>query len=147
MRVVDADKLTKRFREDADYSGGYIRGVINQQIVYELWSGLYSESDEEEGDIGNKLIEGDTIYLLGVEGEVRYECGAWGWGSVNYVPWEELEKRVPHNNRPTFCYCDNFISFWELKWMFDDGNEWDGVPFIKHGCNIEGDMKNGTNKM
>lgn len=29
--------------------------------------------------------------------------------------------------------CDNFISFFELKWNFDDGDDWDGVPFIRKG--------------
>lgn len=37
-----------------------------------------------------------------------------------------------HGNRPCFCYCDNFVSFWELKWNFDDGDDWDGVPYIRH---------------
>lgn len=94
-------------------------------------TGLYAESSTEDFITGDEMYEGDTIYLLGVEGYVVKQCGAWGWGSHNYVPWEELEKRIPHNNNPDFCYCDNFISFWELKWNFDDGEEWDGVPFIK----------------
>lgn len=54
------------------------------------------------------------------------------WGSPRYVPWEQLESKIPHNNQPSFCYCDNFVSFWELKWNFDDGYDWDGVPFISH---------------
>lgn len=97
------------------------------------WCGLYAESsDREEGFLeGEKLCKGDTIYLLGVKGTVCFECGAWGWGSQYRVPWEELEKKIPHNNNPNFCYCDNFISFWELKWNYDDGLEWDGVPFIE----------------
>jgi len=96
------------------------------------WSGFYSEPPNEAGIHGSKLIEGDTVYLLGVEGEVVRECGAWGWGSHNYVPWDELGKRMPHNNAPNFCYCDNFVSFWELKWNFDDGYDWNGVPYIRH---------------
>jgi len=95
------------------------------------WCGLYAESSEEDFLEGEELCKGDTIYLLGVEGEVCFDCGAWGWGSHEYVPWDELEKKLPHNNSPLFCYCDNFISFWELKWNFDDGYDWDGVPFIK----------------
>lgn len=97
------------------------------------WSGLWSEPEDDDYIYGEKLMEGDTIYLLGVEGVVRQECGAWGWGSPKYVPWEDLEDKIPHNNRPDFCYCDNFVSFWELKWNFDDGNDWDGVPYIRHG--------------
>ena len=97
------------------------------------WSGLWSEPEDDDSVYGEKLMEGDTIYLLGVEGAVRQECGAWGWGSNEYVPWEDLEDKIPNNNRPDFCYCDNFVSFWELKWNFDDGNDWDGVPFIRHG--------------
>ena len=97
------------------------------------WSGLWSEPKDDDSVYGEKLMDGDTIYLLGVEGTVRQECGAWGWGSCEYVPWEELESKILHNNSPDFCYCDNFISFWELKWNFDDGDDWDGVPFIRHG--------------
>ena len=97
------------------------------------WSGLWSEPEDDDSVYGEKLMEGDTIYILGVEGAVRQECGAWGWGSNEYVPWEDLEDKIPHNNSPDFCYCDNFVSFWELKWNFDDGYDWDGVPFIRHG--------------
>ena len=98
------------------------------------WSGLWSEPQDDKSIYGKKLIEGDTVYLLGIEGTVIQENGAWGWGSCNYVPWELLENKIPHNNKPSFCYCDNFISFWELKWNFDDGEDWDGVPFIRHNC-------------
>lgn len=97
-----------------------------------LWSGLWSEPEDDRHTYGEKLYEGDTIYLLGVEGTVRRENGAWGWASAEYVPWKELEAKLPHNNSAAFCYCDNFVSFWELKWNFDDGEDWDGVPFIRH---------------
>ena len=101
--------------------------------IEKRWSGLWSESEEDSNNVyGEKLMEGDTVYLLGVEGYVIQKSGAWGWGSPEYVPWEDLEDKIPHNNRPDFCYCDNFVSFWELKWNFDDGNDWDGVPFIRH---------------
>lgn len=104
---------------------------MKNPIDEKQWSGLWSES--EDGGYGEKLMEGDTIYLFGVEGTVRQECGAWGWGSPKYVPWEKLEEHMPHGNTPSFCYCDNFISFWELKWNFDDGDDGDSVPFIRHG--------------
>ena len=102
------------------------------------WSGLWSEPQDDNSIYGEKLMEGDTIYLLDVEGVVTQECGAWGWASTKYVPWEKLEEKMPHGNRPDFCYCDNFVSFWELKWAFDDGSDWDGVPFIRHGAKMEG---------
>lgn len=107
------------------------------------WSGFYSEPNDDTRIYGEKLMEGDTVYLLGVEGYVSCEYGAWGWESHNYVPWEQLEDRMPHDNAPTFCYCDNFISFWELKWNFDDGNDWDGVPYIKHCPNCGARMEVG----
>ena len=116
------------------YTKGYKKGKTDAEQKNRRWSGLWSEPLDDRSIYGEKLMEGDTIYLLGVEGAVRQENGAWGWGSHNYVPWEELEKKMPHNNRPDFCYCDNFISFWELKWNFDDGEDWDGVPYIRHSC-------------
>ena len=105
------------------------------------WSGLWSEPQDDNSIYGEKLMEGDTIYLLDVEGVVTQECGAWGWASTKYVPWEKLEEKMPHGNRPDFCYCDNFVSFWELKWAFDDGYDWDGVPFIRHGAKM-GEQEN-----
>lgn len=140
MRLIDADALIvmeyggikfvpKEFIDDAP--------TIEERKTWR-WSGLWSEPDNEEDAMyGEKLNEGDTIYLLGVEGTVRKECGAWGWGSYHYVPWEELKSRIPHNNEPTFCYCDNFVSFWELKWNFDDGHDWDGVPFVSHNADTK----------
>ena len=97
----------------------------------EEWLGLWSEPTDDCSVYGEKLYAGDTIYLLGIKGTVMQNDGAWGWGSSEYVPWEDLEKKIPHNNKPDFCYCDNFISFFELKWNFDDGDDWDGVPFIR----------------
>lgn len=163
MRAIDADALIvdcqlaqkqadrhgKEFA-NAFYSGGgeistewwCVEDMIENAPTIEperKWSGLWSEPKNDSSVYGEKLMEGDTVYLLGVEGTVIYENGAWGWGSCNYVPWEELEKKMPHNNQPDFCYCDNFISFWELKWNFDDGYDWDGVPFIRHGMDMRED--------
>lgn len=51
------------------------------------WTGLCAESSTEDSIYGEELYEGDTIYLLGVEGYVVKQCGACGWGSShNYVP-------------------------------------------------------------
>ena len=36
------------------------------------WCGLYAESPEEDLLEGEELYKGDTIYLLGVEGEVCF---------------------------------------------------------------------------
>ena len=158
MRAIDADDFGNRmyhevFEKDSDDqkwdSGCWIRYKMFERVLREAptieperkWSGLWSEPKNDSSVYGEKLMEGDTVYLLGVEGTVRYENGAWGWGSCNYVPWEELEKKMPHNNQPDFCYCDNFISFWELKWNFDDGYDWDGVPFIRHGMDMREDAE------
>ena len=111
---------------------GYLQALDDaEKMLSEDGIGLYAESSDDGYMHGDELHEGDTIYLLGVEGKVCYDCGAWGWGSHEYVPWDELEKKIPNNNTPTFCYNDNFISFWELKWNFDNGCDWDGVPFIR----------------
>ena len=143
MRAIDADALIDNICRYASPEMAWDRidivHKINEMPTIEerktgKWSGLWSEPQDDKSIYGEKLIEGDTVYLLGIEGTVRQENGAWGWGSCNYVPWELLENKIPHNNKPSFCYCDNFISFWELKWNFDDGEDWDGVPFIRHNC-------------
>ena len=144
MRLIDADTLKKKIREDyhpmdeipffeimhiisnaetiisLDESDV---GIINNELIHDT-----GYTDEEY----NELFENDTVYLLGIEGKVVFECGAWGWASFeNCVPWDELEKRIPNNNSPAFVYNDNFVSFWELKWNFDNGDDWNGVPYIK----------------
>ena len=40
------------------------------------WSGLWSEPEDDDSVYGEKLMEWDTIYFLGVEGTVTQECGA-----------------------------------------------------------------------
>ncbi len=146
--IVDHHAITpyQTMRSAMDHLQRILRGMPSAQPerIRGRWSGFYSEPNDDTHIYGEKLMEGDTVYLLGVEGYVSCECGAWGWGSPNYVPWERLESRMPHNNAPTFCYCDNFISFWELKWNFDDGNDWDGVPYVKHSPNCEADMREET---
>ena len=154
MRLIDADALAVDIKEciEAKYHNSEYEQVQGLETALECideapnieperktgeWSGLWSEPQDDNSIYGEKLMEGDTIYLLGVEGVVKQECGAWGWESGEYVPWEKLEKKMPHGNSPDFCYCDNFVSFWELKWAFDDGYDWDGVPFIRHGAKME----------
>ena len=75
-------------------------------------------------DIDHRVIFfRDMVSLLGMVGEVTFECGAYGIAFQNPIDWDVIESRIPEvtgcNNYPRFCYNDNFISFWELIWNFN----------------------------
>ncbi|MBO5373752.1 MAG: hypothetical protein J6A75_13685 [Lachnospiraceae bacterium] len=71
---------------------------------------------------GNSICVGDTVVLFGMVGTVCFECGAYGIG-FNQIDWELIEGNIYEitgcNNNPSFCYNNNFISFWELLWNFN----------------------------
>lgn len=75
----------------------------------------------------NLLRLGDEVDLFGMVGEVVFECGSYGIGFREVIDWERITSRIKPetgcDNRPDFCFNDNFISFWELLWNFncDDG--------------------------
>lgn len=79
---------------------------------------------------GKTICTEDTIDLFGMTGTVCFQCGAYGIG-FDEINWELIESKIPevtgYNNRPHFCYNDNFISFWELLWNFNCEEDWCNV--------------------
>lgn len=69
------------------------------------------------------LCIGDEVELFGMVGTVTFECGAYGIGFSDIIDWDAITSRIhPEtgcDNRPDFCFNDNFISFWELLWNFN----------------------------
>lgn len=88
-----------------------------------------SESDEKPQTIGitdanlSPLRIGDVVDMLGMTGTVTFECGAYGIGFDDIIDWDtvtdNIEEYTGCDNRPDFCFNDNFVSFWELLWNFN----------------------------
>ena len=76
---------------------------------------------------GSILCVGDYVSLFGMEGEVIFESGAYGIGFFECIDWDlvadKIEECTGIDNRPDFCFNDNFISFWELLWNFNCDDE------------------------
>lgn len=88
-------------------------------------------------DINNVMVfEGDIVRFCGMTGVIVCEGGAFGIGCSNTIDYDVLEKEIPYANfanNPYFCYCDNFISLWELIWNYghtDNPNECDVIEVI-----------------
>lgn len=77
---------------------------------------------------GDEICAGDTISIYGIKGIVTKELGAFGIGFTEDIPWKILcsmiQKETGCDNEPNFCYCDNFISFWEIAWNYNCEDEY-----------------------
>lgn len=65
----------------------------------------------------NKICIYDEVSFYSLKGTVGQCCGAYGI-FFDDITWDFLEgmikKETGCDNQPSFCYCDNFISFWEI---------------------------------
>lgn len=93
---------------------------------------------------GRKIFEGDIVDLFGMKGKVVQECGAFGIGFMKTIDYDLLESKIPFNNSANFCFNDNFISFWEVFWNYEQddnplyeveviGNIYDNPELLKGG--------------
>lgn len=93
---------------------------------------------------GVNIFEGDIVDLFGMKGKVVQECGAFGIGFMKTIDYDLLESKIPFNNSANFCFNDNFISFWEVFWNYEQddnplyeveviGNIYDNPELMKGG--------------
>ena len=108
--------------------------------------------------VSDKNIEnleiGDKVLLFGKKGTVAVVSGAYGIYFKDGVPWELINSKIPEivtdeqirNERtPKFCYCDTFVSFFELMWNFnctieDVCDVVEKVPIQTYTCPISGSL-------
>ena len=68
---------------------------------------------------GVYIFGGDIVDLFGMKGKVVQECGAFGIAFMKTIDYDLLESKIPFNNSANFCFNDNFISFWEVFWNYE----------------------------
>lgn len=73
---------------------------------------------------GTKIFEGDIVKIVDFQmGVVVQEGGAFGIGIKPSIDWDYLDSEICTitgcENRPYFCRNDNFCSFWELMWNYN----------------------------
>lgn len=74
-------------------------------------------------DANNKAINcSDAISLFDMNGKVVFERGAFGIAFNDTIDWNRIidECTERTGNNTYFTYNDNFVSFWELMWNFND---------------------------
>lgn len=105
-----------------------VDGILEAEHPRELpWTGVLDAS-------GNRIRVGDRVKLFGIVGEAVFECGAYGIAFEDVIDWDAITGKIKEHtgcdNRPDFCFNDNFISFWELLWNFNCDDNCDVVERI-----------------
>lgn len=77
---------------------------------------------------GKKIFEGDIVELFETfRGKVVNENGGFGICIEDNIDYDylasEIEGITGYPNQPKFCENDNFISFWELMWNFNQDSD------------------------
>lgn len=75
---------------------------------------------------GTEIYENDTVEFFGEQGQIVFEKGAFGIGFDKEVPWDKIKKAriLDCGDDDVFgCFNDNFISLWEISWIFDDSGD------------------------
>ena len=83
----------------------------------------------------NRICLNDIVRLPnGQEGKVVFEAGAYGVAVADVIDWDSMAKKInyPDMNSPDFCFCDNFVSFWELLWNCGADEVISGLKVVGH---------------
>ena len=132
------------FRGKNKDNGEWVEGWITSQFKRYTEGELLTRIQSDTFGVGEHLVDTETvgqfigltdkggtdIYLGDIVriadyqiGEVVYECGAYGIAVRPYIDWDYLDSKIAEitgcNNQPYFCCNDDFISFWELMWNYN----------------------------
>lgn len=111
----------------------------------EQFIGLYDCNDK-------KIFEGDIVKVLDkFRGIVTFKYGTFGIVFTETIDYSYFEKAIPAvtdcDNKPHFCCCDNFVSFWELMWNYNQEEHCcevvEVIGNIHDGIKQENDMSEG----
>ena len=113
----------------------------NSPDCYEVDPDTVGQYAGEVGENG-AIFEGDIVEFFGMRGVVVQAHGAFGVAVSNLIDYNMLESKLPFNNGANFCFNDNFISFWELWWNYEQddyplfevkviGNVWDNPELLE----------------
>lgn len=76
---------------------------------------------------GKDIYEHDVVKLFGMIGFIAYDYGTFGISCLEHVDYDYLASEIYEitkcDNQPYFCFCDNFVSLWELGWNFNQNDD------------------------
>lgn len=76
---------------------------------------------------GKVIWENDIVDFFGHIGTVKCECGSFGIAYKETINWEEIASNIMPitgcENTLYACENDNYISFWEIYWNFNDEDD------------------------
>lgn len=76
---------------------------------------------------GKVIWENDIVDFFGHIDTVKCECGSFGIAYKETINWEEIASNIMPitgcENTLYACENDNYISFWEIYWNFNDEDD------------------------